>query len=58
MTDKLTIDEVAKLLQVSKRTADDLTFRPGFPKPIRYTPRGKRFFEREKILDWQDKQRG
>lgn len=58
MNKKLTIDQVAALLQVSKRTADALTFRPGFPKPIRYSPRGKRFFEADKVLAWQEKQRG
>jgi predicted DNA-binding transcriptional regulator AlpA len=57
MSEKLTIDQIAELLQVSRRTADSFTFRPDFPKPIRYTPRGKRFFEREKVLAWQEKQR-
>lgn len=54
---ELTINESAKLLNVSRRTFDKLQHRKDFPRPIKYSARMIRFLPDE-LLKWKLAQRG
>jgi predicted DNA-binding transcriptional regulator AlpA len=59
MTDNeiVTMDKLPGILQASISTIKKLIHRPGFPKAIRYTPKGRRYYQLDEILKWRNSQR-
>lgn len=53
MTDLLTIDDIAALLQAARRTvAERWIHRPDFPKPAIAPTRRHRMWRREDVMRW------